>query len=66
MIAVIGIIYTVKHFKEQSGGYEKFFNVLYKKIFKVDGARRIVRTACKKVVNDIKDVAGRAALRKVN
>lgn len=72
-LAVIGIIYTVKHFKRQGGccgggdykiKKKKLSKVIYKKTFKVDGMKC---THCKnrveEAINDIKGVAARVNLK---
>lgn len=72
--AVIGICYTVKHFKGQggccgSGGYKikkkKLSNVIYRKTFKVEGMNcQHCKNRVEEVVNDIKGVAGTVNLKK--
>lgn len=74
VMLVIGIIYTIKHFKGQggccgSGGYKpkkkKLSNVLYKKIFQVDGMHcEHCKNRVEEVVNDIKGIAGKVDLKK--
>lgn len=74
VIVVIGVIYTVKHFKGQGGccgggGYKpkkkKLSNVLYKKTFKVDGMHcEHCKNRVEEVINDIKGVAGKVDLKK--
>lgn len=74
IVFVTGIVYTIKHFKGQSGccgggSYKpkrkKLSDVLYKKTFYVDG---MVCDHCKarveEVVNDIKGIAGKVNLKK--
>ena len=75
VIVVIGIIYTVKHFKGEGGccgggSYKpkkkKLSKVLYQKTFKVDGMHcDHCKNRVEEVVNDIKGVAGKVDLKKV-
>lgn len=77
MIAVmvaIGVIYTVKHFKGESGccgggSYKprrkKLSDVKYKKTFKVGGMRcEHCKNRVEEAVNDIKGIAGKVDLKK--
>ena len=77
MIAVmvaIGVIYTVKHFKGESGccgggNYKprrkKLSDVKYKKIFKVGGMHcEHCKNRVEEAVNDIKGVTGKVDLKK--
>lgn len=74
VIVVIGIIYTVKHFKGEGGccgggSYKpkkkKLSKVLYQKTFKVDGMHcDHCKNRVEEVVNDIKGVAGKVDLKK--
>jgi len=71
---VIGIVYTIKHFKGQSGccgggSYKpkrkKLAGVLYKKTFLVDGMYcDHCKARVEEVVNDIKGIAGKVDLKK--
>ena len=74
VIVVIGIVYTVKHFKGEGGccgggNYKpkkkKLHKVLYQKTFKVDGMHcDHCKNRVEEVVNDIKGVAGKVDLKK--
>ena len=74
VIVVIGIIYTVKHFKGEGGccgggSYKpkkkKLSKVLYQKTFKVDGMHcDHCKNRVEEVVNDICGVAGTVNLKK--
>lgn len=74
VIVVIGIIYTVKHFKGEGGccgggSYKpkkkKLSKVLYQKSFKVNGMHcDHCKNRVEEVVNDIKGVAGKVDLKK--
>jgi len=71
---VIGIVYTIKHFKGQGGccgggSYKpkrkKLSKVLYKKTFLVDGMHcDHCKARVEEVVNDIKGIAGKVDLKK--
>ena len=64
VIILIGVIYTVKHFKGESGccgggGYKpkkkKLANVKYQKVFKVEGMHcERCKNRVEEVINDIK------------
>lgn len=74
VVTVIGIIYTVKHFKGEGGccgggSYKpkskKLSNILYQKTFKVDGMHcDHCKNRVEEVVNDIKGIAGKVNLKK--
>lgn len=74
MAAVIGVAYTVKHFKGKGGccgggSYrtrkKKLSNVLYQKTFRVEGMHcENCKARVEEVVNDMKGVAGRVDLKK--
>ena len=74
LIAAVGIIYTVKHFRGEGGccggdslklKKKKLKNVKYTKIFRVDGMHcEHCKGRVEEVVNDIKGVAGRVNLKK--
>lgn len=71
---VVGVIFTVKHFKGEGGccsgrsfkpKKKKLSTVKYQKTFKVDGMHcEHCRGRVEEVVNDIKGVAGRVDLKK--
>ena len=73
VVVIIGIIYTVKHFRGQSGccgggGYKprrkKLSRVLYQKTFKVDGMQcEHCKNRVEEVVNDIEGVSGKVDLK---
>ena len=73
-IAVIGVIYTVRHFKGEGGccgtgsfkpKRKKLSKVLYKKIFRVEGMHcEHCKNRVEEVVNDIGGVAAKVDLRK--
>ncbi|MBQ8407440.1 MAG: heavy-metal-associated domain-containing protein [Clostridia bacterium] len=74
VIVVIGVLYTVKHFKGEGGccgggSYKpkrkKLSGVKYTKIFKVGGMHcEHCKRRVEEAVNDIKGVAGRVDLKK--
>ncbi len=74
VIVVIGIIYSVKHFKGESGccgggGYKpsakKLPHILYQKTFKVEGMHcEHCKNRVEEVVNDITGTAGKVDLKK--
>ncbi len=74
VIVVVGVVYTIKHFKGESGccgggSYKpkrkKLAKVLYQKIFKVDGMHcQHCKNRVEEVVNDIKGIAGKVDLKK--
>ncbi|MBQ8404581.1 MAG: heavy-metal-associated domain-containing protein [Clostridia bacterium] len=74
VIILIGVIYTVKHFKGESGccgggGYKpkkkKLANVKYQKVFKVEGMHcERCKNRVEEVINDIKGAAGKVDLKK--
>ncbi len=74
VIVVIGVIYTIKHFKGEGGccgggSYKprkkKLSNVLYQKTFKVDGMHcEHCKNRVEEVINDIKGIAGKVDLKK--
>ncbi len=74
IIVIIGVIYTVKHFKGEGGccgggSYKpkskKLTNVLYQKTFKVDGMHcEHCKNRVEEVVNDIQGVVGKVNLKK--
>lgn len=74
VIVVIGIIYTVRHFRGKGGccgggGYKprtkKLSHVLYQKTFKVEGMHcEHCKNRVEEVVNDINGVAGKVDLKK--
>lgn len=74
VIILIGVIYTVKHFKGESGccgggGYKpkkkKLANVKYQKVFKVEGMHcERCKNRVEEVINDIKGASGKVDLKK--
>lgn len=74
LVAAIGIVYTVKHFKGQGGccgggGYKprrkKLSKVLYEKTFRVDGMHcENCKARVEEVVNDIEGADGKVDLKK--
>ena len=74
VIVVIGVLYTVKHFRGESGccgggSYKpkrkKLSDVKYKKTFKVGGMHcEHCKSRVEEAVNDIKGIAGRVDLKK--
>lgn len=74
VIVVIGIIYTVKHFKGKGGccgggSYKprrkKLSDVKYKKTFKVGGMHcEHCKNRVEEAINDIKGIAGKVDLKK--
>ena len=74
VIVVIGVIYTVKHFKGEGGccgggSYKprrkKLSDVKYQKTFKVGGMHcEHCKNRVEEAVNDIKGVAGKVDLKK--
>lgn len=73
-IAVIGLVYTVRHLKGHSGccgggGYKpkrkKLANVLYRKTFQVEGMHcEHCKNRVEEAVNDIKGLSGKVNLKK--
>jgi len=71
---IIGVIYTVKHFKGQGGccgggGYKakkkKLTKIIYKKTFRVNGMHcEHCKNRVEETVNDIKGVSGKVNLKK--
>ena len=74
LLAAIGIIYTVKHFRGEGGccgggGYKpkkkKLKNVLNKKSFKVGGMHCVnCKNRVEEAVNDIRGLSGKVDLKK--
>lgn len=74
VLAVVGVLYTVKHFKGQGGccgggdykpKKKKLTNVQYKKVFRVEGMHCVnCKNRVEELVNDLRGVAGSVDLKK--
>lgn len=74
ILIVLGILYTVKHFKGEGGccgggGYKpkkkKLSNVLYQKVFKVEGMHCVnCKNSVEEIINDMKGISGKVDLKK--